>query len=101
MMMNDETITRLLAARLAGEATDAELRELDLLLTQDASLQSQAQLLQRYFKDEPVHSSAGTEQALERTLARIRGGESAPLSAAGRGRRGAWKWWSAAAAAIL
>lgn len=101
MMMNDERITRLLAARLAGEATEAELRELDWLLAQDASLQTQAQLLQHYFKDAPVHTSAGTEQALERTLARIRAGGSAQLSIAGRGRRGAWKWWSAAAAAIL
>ncbi len=72
MMTNEERITQLLAARLAGEASDAEMRELETLLAQDPSQQSRAHILQRYFNDTPAHASADTEQALERTLARIR-----------------------------
>lgn len=79
MMTNEERITLLLAARLAGEATDAELRELETLLARDPSQHARAQLLQRYFNDTPIHSPANTEQALERTLARIRSAESAGL----------------------
>lgn len=99
-MINEERITRLIAARLAGEATEAELRELEVLLSQSPSLHSQSQLLQRYFTDAPVHSSVGTEQALERVLDRIRTAES-ETSPASSGRRGAWKWWSAAAAIVV
>ncbi|WP_341839840.1 hypothetical protein [Chitinophaga caseinilytica] len=76
MMTNEERITRLLAARLAGEASDADLRELENLLAQDPSQQSRAQLIQRYCSDTPIHASADTEQALTRLLDRIRSNES-------------------------
>lgn len=100
MMTNEERIIRLLAARLANEATEAELRELESLLAEDPALQARAQLLQRYCNNAPLHTSAGTEQALERTLSRIRGGE--PVVSTTSDRRGArYRWYAAAAAVFL
>ncbi|UYQ91705.1 FecR domain-containing protein [Chitinophaga horti] len=91
-MMNEEQFISLVARKLAGQATAEELRELDELLRNDADLRARFQLLQQYFTASSVHSAANTEQALERTLLKIRAGrEETPV------RKLRWKWMAAAA----
>ncbi|MGN7723039.1 FecR family protein [Chitinophaga sp. 22620] len=73
-MINEEQFIELLARKLAGQATAAELTELEGLLQQD-DLKERYHLLQQYFSAHEGLSSAETEQALERTLSRIRNGK--------------------------
>lgn len=73
-MINEEQFIELLARKLAGQATAAELTELDGLLQQD-DLKERYRILQQYFSAHEGLSSAETEQALEKTLNRIRGGK--------------------------
>lgn len=90
MMVNDEQFITLAARKLAGQATVAELQELDELLRQHEDLQSRYLILQQYFRESAQHTSADTEQALQRTLQKIRQPQEV--------RTGRWKWIAAAAA---
>ncbi|QHS62414.1 FecR family protein [Chitinophaga agri] len=95
-MINDELFTTLAARKLAGEATTAELMELDAMLQEYPELRERYQLLQQYFTISSYHTSAETEQALQRTMSRI----NIP-AAVSPVRMFPWKWLGAAAAAIL
>lgn len=90
MMVNDEQFITLAARKLAGQATAAELQELDELLRQHEDLQSRYLILQQYFRESAQHTSADTEQALQRTLQKIRQPQEVRTSR--------WKWIAAAAA---
>jgi ferric-dicitrate binding protein FerR (iron transport regulator) len=96
-MINEELFTTLAARKLAGEATTAELLELDGMLQEYPELRERYQLLQQYFKVSSYHSSADTELALQRTLSRI----SVPVSNAPVRKMFPWKWLGTAAAAVL
>lgn len=70
-MINEELFTTLAARQLAGEATPAELQELEVLLQEHTVLQERYLILQQYFKESAYHSTSDTEQALQRTLSKI------------------------------
>jgi ferric-dicitrate binding protein FerR (iron transport regulator) len=89
MMVNDEQFITLAARKLAGQATAAELQELDELLRQHEDLQERYFILQQYFRESAQHTSADTEQALQRTLRKIRQPQEIRTSS--------WKWIAAAA----
>lgn len=94
-MINEEQFISLAARKLAGQATTAELQELEDLLLAHEHLKARFLLLQQYFTDASVQSAADTEQALERTLMKIRAGkEEQPVMTVHRKR---WKWMAAAA----
>jgi len=96
-MINEELFTTLAARKLAGEATTAELQELERMSQEYPELRERFQLLQQYFTESSYHSSAGTELALQRTMARI----NIPAAATPVKRMFPWKWAGAAAAAVL
>ncbi|TWW01312.1 FecR family protein [Chitinophaga pinensis] len=96
-MINEELFTTLAARKLAGEATTAELLELDGMLQEYPELRERYQLLQQYFKVSSYHSSSDTELALQRTLSRI----SVPVSNTPVRKMFPWKWFGVAAAAVL
>lgn len=91
IMMNEELFTTLAARKLAGEATIEELATLEKMLQEDAVLREQFHILQQYFTESAYHSSADTEQALQRTLSRIE----RPVK-----KLFPWKWMAAAVAAV-
>lgn len=88
-MVNEEQFIILAARKLAGQATAAELQELDGMLQQHEDLQGRYLILQQYFRESTLHTSADTEQALHRTLQKIRQPQ--------RLRASRWKWMAAAA----
>lgn len=96
-MINDELFTTLAARKLAGEATTAELLELDAMLQEYPELRERYQLLQQYFTISSYHTSADTEQALQRTMSRI----NIPVAVTPVRKMFPWKWLGAAAAAVL
>ncbi len=68
--MEDERITQLMARKLAGEATAAELAELDHLLATRPEFLFQAELLQQLWqKDEPPAESGDSYQQHRRRFA--------------------------------
>ncbi|MCK7557104.1 FecR domain-containing protein [Chitinophaga sedimenti] len=92
-MMNEEQFISMVARKLAGQATAEELLELEDLLRSDERMRAQFQLLQQYFTASSAHRAANTEQALERTLRKIRGDrEGTPAPRVLR-----WRWMAAAA----
>lgn len=95
MMSNEELFIILAARKLAGEASAAELQQLDELLQQHEVLQSRYLLMQQYFRESAQHTPADTELALQRTLQKLRRPEEAPLN-----QRNRWWKWTAAAAAL-
>jgi ferric-dicitrate binding protein FerR (iron transport regulator) len=99
-MINEELFTTLSARKLSGEATAAEQQELEAMLQQDPILRERYAILQQYFTETSYHASSDTEQALKRTMARIRLSDNvipvkrtrfAPV----------WRWVSAAAVVLL
>lgn len=90
-MMNEDLFTTLAARKLAGEATAEEQMVLEKMLQEDPALKEQYRILQQYFTESPYHSSADTEQALQRTLARLE----KPVR-----RLFPWKWMAAAAVTV-
>jgi ferric-dicitrate binding protein FerR (iron transport regulator) len=96
-MINEESFTTLAARKLAGEATTEELQELDVMLREHPSLREHYNLLQQYFQVSAYHSSAETEQALQRTISRLN--ISATVTPVKK--MSPWKWIGAAAAAAV
>jgi len=94
-MIDEELFTTLAARKLAGEATTAEQQELEMMLQEYPELRERYQLLQQYFTVSAYHSSAETEQALQRTMSRINT-STTPVK-----RMFPWKWVGVAAAAVL
>lgn len=92
-MINEEQFISLAARKLAGQATAAELQELEGLLQQHDDLKARYILLQQYFTDPSYQSATDTEQALQRTLGKI------SLQQEVKSNR--WKWMGAAAAAVI
>lgn len=92
-MINEEQFISLAARKLAGQATAAELQELEDLLQQQEDLKARYHLLQQYFTESSYQSATDTEQALQRTLGKI--------SLVQEEKSNRWKWISAAAAAII
>jgi len=101
-MINEEHFVLLVTRKLAGAATSAELAELDTLLEQYPALKERYHHLHHYFED-PLHLSAeDTEQALQRTLSKIKSPQTGIIVRADLIKRtGRWKWAAAAAAAIV
>lgn len=101
-MINEEHFVLLVTRKLAGAATSAELAELDSLLEQYPALKERYHHLHHYFED-PLHLSAeATEQALQRTLAKIKSPQTGIIVRADIIKRtGRWKWAAAAAAAMV
>lgn len=100
-MINEEHFVLLVTRKLAGAATPAELAELDALLEQYPVLKEKYHHLHHYFED-PLHLSAeNTEQALQRTLSKIKQQQTTNIHPMGPKRSGRWKWVAAVAAAIL
>jgi transmembrane sensor len=95
-MTNEELFTTLAARKLAGESTKAEMLELDAMLQEYPELRESYQLLQQYFTVSSYHSSADTEQALQRTMARIHVPANTPVR-----KMFPWKWLSVATAAAV
>ncbi|MBO9153567.1 FecR family protein [Chitinophaga sp. GCM10012297] len=99
-MMNEEQFIELVARKLAGQASPAELAELEGLLCEE-NLRERYLLLQQYFSAPEGQSSADTELALQKTLERIRepeNGLSSIPSSATTPRRRRWPVYAAAAA---
>lgn len=96
MMINEEQFITLAARKLAGQASAAELLELDDLLQQHEDLQNRYLILQQYFKESTQNASADTEQALQRTFQKIQQTQEVPVIR----RTGRWKWAVAAAAIV-
>ncbi|MRG45558.1 DUF4974 domain-containing protein [Chitinophaga sp. SYP-B3965] len=91
-MINEEQFISLAARKLAGQATAAELQELEDLLQQHEDLKARYILLQQYFTESSYQSATDTEQALQRTLGKI------SLQQEVKSNR--WKWIGAAAAVV-
>ncbi|WP_295122535.1 FecR family protein [uncultured Chitinophaga sp.] len=94
-MINEEQFIFLVARKLAAEATTEELRELDELLRDNEPLRARFHLMQQYFTSSAAQTAANTEQALERTLGKIRHGREEQSLKVHSNR---WKWMAAAAA---
>lgn len=92
-MINEEQFISLAARKLAGQATAAELQELEGLMQQHDDLRSRYILLQQYFTESSYPSYSDTEQALQRTLGKI--------SLVQEEKSSRWKWIGAAAAVIV
>lgn len=101
-MINEEDFVLLVTRKLAGSATPAELAELDALLEQYPVLKERYSLLHHYFED-PLHLAAeNTEQALQRTLSKIKSQQTPVTSSETKIRRiSRWKWAAAAAVLVL
>lgn len=95
-MQNDTQFLSLVSRKMAGEATAAELLELDELLLSDEQLRDRYYLLQQYFSSSAAHSVVDTETALERTLAKLNLGEKEMVTVRSSKRT----WWYAAAAVV-
>ena len=80
-MLNEDPFILLVTKKLAGEASPQELQELDALLQADEHLRERYTILQQYFAENAQRSSSNAEQALQRTLGRIRT-QPAPATAA-------------------
>lgn len=93
-MINEAQFITLVARKLAGQATAAELQELDELLQADEQLRDRFFLLQQYFSASAAHSAVDTETALERTLSKLNIGERKEIRSSRR------TWWYAAAALV-
>ncbi|MEZ2442960.1 FecR family protein [Chitinophaga sp. RCC_12] len=99
-MINEEHFVLLVTRKLAGAATPAELAELDALLEQHPVLKEKYHHLHHYFED-PRHLSAeNTEQALQRTMSKIKQ-QTTNIHPMEPKRSGRWKWVAAVAATIL
>ncbi|MGN6510319.1 MAG: FecR family protein [Chitinophaga sp.] len=95
-MMNEAQFIELAARKLAGEATPAELKELEELLQQEG-MRERYQLLQQYFSAPEGQLCADTELALERTLEKIRRPQEGTAGTTRAARRH-WPVYAAAAA---
>jgi len=99
-MINEEHFVLLVTRKLAGSATPAELAELEALLEQHPLLKERYHHLYHYLEDTPHLAAENTEQALQRTLSKIKSQQTAITSPKTKIRK--MKWWKwAAAAAIL
>lgn len=94
-MINEEQFITLAARKLAGQATAAELQELDDLLRENVHLHERFLILQQYFSSAEAYTAADTEQALERTCAKIQKAPEEPLVVV---RKKSRRWMYAAAA---
>lgn len=92
-MINEEQFISLAARKLAGQATAAELQELEDLLQQHEDLKARYILLQQYFTESTWQSATDTEQALQRTWGKISLQQEETKS-------NRWKWIGAAAAVV-
>ena len=70
-MLQDQRIWLLISLKLSGEATKAELEELDVLLQQDPDLAKTADDIQRLWEKKPQVTSGETEDAFARHFQRL------------------------------
>ena len=69
--MNNNDFLLLVCKKLAGEATDAELKELDLLLNSDAELALQYKLQQQFWEQHDSPNQQVVEDGLQKLLQRL------------------------------
>lgn len=69
--MSMQRFIALAARKMAGEATEEELQELENLLQADDDLRQRYRILQQYMRESSLPYSYDTELALQRTMARI------------------------------
>lgn len=110
--MSNERFLELMTKKAAGEATEAELRELEILLQTDNELVKRYTILNKYLAEPGYNISSNKDAALQKTLAKLREladeetdkKAAAPVIAihADRKRRlPVWKWASVAAAVSI
>lgn len=101
-MINEENFVLLVTRKLAGSATPAELSELEALLEQSPALKERYTHLHHYIEDPLHHAAENTEQALQRTLSKIKSQQTAITSPETKIKKiGNWKWAAAVAAAAV
>ncbi|MEO6720393.1 MAG: FecR domain-containing protein [Ferruginibacter sp.] len=69
--MNNNDFLLLVCKKLAGEATDAELKELDSLLSSDADLALQYKLQQQFWEQHDTPNQQVVEDGLQKLLQRL------------------------------
>ncbi|MGO4293602.1 FecR family protein [Chitinophaga sp. RAB17] len=101
-MINEEYFVLLVTRKLAGSATPAELSELESMLDQHPVLKERYTHLHHYFEDPLYHAAENTEQALQRTLAKIKSQQTVVTSPTTKIKKiHPWKWAAAAAAVFM
>ncbi|MBO9729633.1 MAG: FecR domain-containing protein [Chitinophaga sp.] len=101
-MINEAHFVLLVTRKLAGEATPAELSELNALLEQHPLLKERYTHLHHYFEDTQQQAAENTEQALQRTLAKIKSPpKELPSPPVKIKRINTWRWAAAAAVLLL
>lgn len=99
-MINEAHFVLLVTRKLAGSASPAELSELEQLLAQHPALKERYNQLYHYFNDARHLAAEDTEQALQRTWAKIKSPPvAAPAAPVKIKRMTTWKWAAAVAAA--
>lgn len=101
MSNKQDVIWELLAKKLSGEATAAELAELEALLRQHPDMHYAAEHLSDLWKQEASASLHQREQAFADHLDRMKLAGADWNGPVKSGRRVAMKWWAAAAAVML
>jgi ferric-dicitrate binding protein FerR (iron transport regulator) len=66
--MSNERLMELAGLKLSGEASEAELKELELLLSSDAGAKERYQLLQKFWEHHDVANPAVVEESLQKVL---------------------------------
>jgi transmembrane sensor len=79
--MDNDSILELMSRSLSGEATPAELKELETALAQDSYLQARYALMQQFWNDHETVSPAGVEETLQQVLGRLQTTQSTPAAA--------------------
>lgn len=69
--MNDDHFLLLVCRKFSGEASDAELKELDLLLSTDPDFSQQYKLLSQHWEQHDSPNEIFVEDALQKTLHRL------------------------------
>ncbi|HKZ66661.1 MAG TPA: FecR domain-containing protein [Chitinophagaceae bacterium] len=110
--MSNERFLILITKKTAGEATEAELNELQALLQADETLAERYTILHKYLEESSYKSASNKDSVLLRTLSRIKGapvendkaGQSIIVPAV-PGKKSSrimlLKWWMSAAAVVI
>jgi len=109
--MSNERFLVLITKKIAGEATEAELNELQELLQADKALAERHTILQKYLEESSYKAASNKESVLLKTLSRINEDtveneevQTTPIIAIAEKRSSRsilWKWMSAAAIVVI
>ena len=109
--MSNERFLVLITKKIAGEATEAELNELQELLQADKALAERHTILHKYLEESSYKAASNKESVLLKTLSRINEDtveneevQTTPIIAIAEKRSSRsilWKWMSAAAIVVI